>query len=140
LADGGTIVSTSLVKLAMVSTLSALAAAPVVPASAGECGRTVAEQLSGPTLNGMVPEGQAIADESQFLCGGSTVLTVQVKNVNLPDDTVLDVSLDFRPVGTITLSGKGGVLSADLGRFAVSNDEVRVSHDGKVVLIGAFFR
>jgi hypothetical protein len=33
-----------------------------------------------------------------------------------------------------------GILAADLGHFAVSNDEVRVLHDGGVILIGPFFK
>jgi hypothetical protein len=100
----------------------------------------VTEQLSGPAINGVVPEGRAIADEKQFPCGGSTILTVQVKKVNLPDGTVLDVSLDFTPIGTITLSRQEGTMTADLGHFAVSNDEVRVANNGTVILIGPFFR
>jgi hypothetical protein len=30
------------------------------------------ETLSGAAIGGMVPEGQALADESQFAAGGST--------------------------------------------------------------------
>jgi len=115
-----------------------LIATTIAPASAG--GTKLVEQLSGPAIAGVVPEGQAVADESQFARGGSTILTVDVKGVNLPDGTVLDVSLDFRPVGTITLRGRGGALAADLGHFGVSNDEVRVSANGNTILIGAFFR
>jgi hypothetical protein len=128
---------------AIISLLVALlAVAPVAPASAGGgCnGPTVVEQLSGSAFNGVVPEGRATADESQFPCGGSTILTVQVKNINLPDGTVVNVSLDFTPIGNITLSRLGGTLVTDLGHFAVSNDEVRVAHNGQVILIGPFFR
>ena len=127
-------------QLAVVSALLALIAAPVAPAAAGGCGPTVVEQLSGTAFNGVVPQGRATADESQFLCGGDTILTVQVTNINLPDGTVVDVSLDFTPIGTITLSQRGGTLTANLGHFAVSNDEVRVSYDGQVIVIGPFFR
>ena len=108
--------------------------------SGGCSGPTVTEQLSGPALNGVVPEGRAQADESQYLCGGSTILTVQVKNVNLPDGTVLSVSLDFTHIGTITLSRQEGTMTANLGHFAVSNDEVRVANAGTVILIGPFFK
>jgi hypothetical protein len=45
---------------------------------------------------------------------------VQVKKVNLPDGTAVDVSFDFRPIGRITLSRTEGTLTADLGHFAVS--------------------
>ena len=133
-----------------VSAALALVAAPLVARADqggaggggfGGCGGpTVVEQLTGPTLNGVVPGGQATADESQFLCGGSTILTVDIRNVNLPDGTVLNVSLDFLPIGTITLSGGSGALTVSLGHFAVSNDEVRVVYGGVVILIGPFFR
>ncbi len=108
--------------------------------TAGGCGTTVKEILSGPAINGVVPEGEARADESRFLCGGNTILTVQVKKVNLPDGTVLGVSLDFFPLGTITLSRGEGTLVTNLGHFAVSNDEVRVTNNGTTILIGPFFR
>jgi hypothetical protein len=126
--------------IAASSAVLALVAIPIAPAYAGGCGTTVVEQLGGPEIAGIVPEGRATADESQLLCGGSTVLTVEVKNVNVPDGTVLEVSLDFTPLGTITISGMGGAAAFDLGRFAVSNDEVRVSSGGSVLLVGAFFR
>jgi hypothetical protein len=65
---------------------------------------------------------------------------VQVKKVNLPDGTAVDVSFDFRPIGRITLSRTEGTLTADLGHFAVFNDEVRISYAGRVILIGPFFK
>jgi len=103
-------------------------------------GGTVKETLSGPAINGVTPEGEALADQSRFASGGSTILTVRVKNINLPDGTVLPVSLDFTPIGSMTLSRGEGIMRADLGHFAVSNDEVRVHHEGSVILIGPFFR
>ena len=103
-------------------------------------GGTVSEALSGPAIGSVVPEGQAQADESQFASGGSTILTVAVKKVNLPDGTVLGVSLDFSPVGLITLNRGEGTLSTDLGHFGVSNDQVRVTSGGTTILSGAFFK
>jgi hypothetical protein len=139
--------STEFGRISAVSAALALAVAPVVTraahgtgTTAGCGGRVVVEQLSGPTLNGVVPDGQATADESQFLCGGSTLLTVDVRNVNLPDGTILNVSLDFLPIGTIALSSGAGSLTVNLGHFAVSNDEVKVFYAGALVLIGPFFR
>jgi hypothetical protein len=115
--------------------------APTAPLASGGCsGPTVKEQLSGPAIGGVVPEGEARADESQFPCGGNTILTVRVKNVNYPDGTVLRVTLDFQPFGNITLSKREGVMTANLGHFAVSNDEVRVYKDTTQILIGPFFR
>ena len=127
-------------RIALLGVVFAAVGAPTLAAAAGGCGPVVVEQLTGPTFNGVVPSGRATADESQFLCGGSTVLTVEVKDVNLPDGTVLQVALDFLPVGTITLSRMAGAVAADLGHFAVSNDMVRVIHQGNVILIGPFFR
>ena len=51
--------------------------------------------------------------------GGSTTLTVQLKNVNLPDGTVVQVTFDFKPVGAITLSHGEGTLATSLGHFGV---------------------
>jgi len=91
---------------------------------ASSTGGTVKETLTGPAIGGVVPEGQALADQSQYLTGGSTTLTVQVKNVKLADGTVLPVSLDFTNVGSI----------------AVSRDQVRVLNNGATILSGGFFQ
>jgi hypothetical protein len=100
------------------------------PPSPSGCqtGGTLKESLSGATLNGKTPSGQATADESKFSgCGGFSLLSVQVKDVNLPDGTVLWVTLDFKPVGMITLRGGSGTMPTDnMGRFGVSRDQVRV--------------
>lgn len=108
--------------------------------SSSASGGTVKEVLTGPGINGVVPEGIATADQSQFLAGGSTILTVQVKKVNLRDGTVLGVTLDFTPVGSITLSGGQGTMTANLGHFAVSRDQVRVKNADAVILSGGFFQ
>jgi hypothetical protein len=108
--------------------------------SSSGVGGTVKEVLTGSAINGVVPEGLATADQSAFSSGGSTILTVQVKKVNLRDGTVLGVSLDFTPIGSITLSGGQGSMTANLGHFAVSRDQVRVSDGNTVILIGGFFR
>lgn len=93
-----------------------------------QTGGTRKEALSGPTFNGKRPRGEAQADESQFSgCGGFSLLTVKVSNVNLPDGTVLWVTLDFKPVGTITLRGGSGTMPTyNMGRFGVSRDQIRV--------------
>ena len=110
------------------------------PAAAGGCGPTVKLALSGPAYNGVVPEGQAQADESQYFCGGNTIMTVQVKNVNLPDGTVLNVSLDYTPEGTITLSRHEGTLRVNLGHFAVGHDSVSITYGGTTILSGWNFQ
>jgi Putative Ig domain/Abnormal spindle-like microcephaly-assoc'd, ASPM-SPD-2-Hydin len=112
-----------------------------------QTGGTLREALSGPAFNGRTPSGQAKADESQFSgCGGFSILSVQVKNVNLPDGTQLWVTLDFGPVGTITLRGGSGTMpSYNMGRFGVSRDQIRVNSalpdvsTAQQILIGGSF-
>jgi hypothetical protein len=72
-------------------------------------GSTIAT-LAGPAISGQSASGQAIGDQSQLTaCGGSTVITASVKNVNLPNGTVLWVTLGGGEViGRITLSGGAG--------------------------------
>src|SRR3954468_22743739 len=112
-----------------------------------QTGGGLKEPLSGPSFNGRTPSGQATADETQFSgCGGFSLLSVQVKDVNLPDGTVLWVTLDFGPVGTITLrAGSGTMPTYNMGRFGVSNDDVRVygalpdvSTSQQILIGGAF--
>lgn len=124
---------------------------PPPPPSPPGCqtGGTLTELLSGSAINGVTPTGRADADESQFTtCGGFTILNVRVDKVNLPNGTVLWVSLDFMPVGTITLSGGTGSMAPyNLGRFGVGFDQVRVVdhppprvNGEPTVLIGGSFR
>jgi hypothetical protein len=122
---------------------------PPPPTPSGcQTGGTLRESLSGPTFNGKTPSGQATADETRFSgCGGFSLLTATVKNVNLPDGTVLWVTLDFMPVGTITLrGGSGSMPTYNLGQFGVSRDAVRVYSalpdvaTSKQILIGGAFR
>jgi Putative Ig domain len=102
---------------------------PPPPSPSGcQTGGVLKEPLSGPPFNGKTPSGQATADETKFSgCGGFSLLSVQVKDVNLPDGTQLWVTLDFGAVGTITLRGGSGTMPTyNMGRFGVSNDDVRV--------------
>ena len=130
-------------------TFSLTPTSPPPPSPSGcQTGGTLKEQLSGSTLNGKTPSGVAVADETRFSgCGGFSLLSVQVKNVNLRDGSVLWVTLDFMPVGTITLRGGSGTMPTyNLGRFGVSNDDVRVYSalpdvaGAQEILIGGFFR
>jgi hypothetical protein len=93
-----------------------------------QTGGTLREPLSGSAFNGKTPSGQATADETKFSgCGGFSLLSVQVQNVNLPDGTQLWVTLDFGAVGTITLRGGSGTMATyNMGRFGVSRDQIRV--------------
>jgi hypothetical protein len=122
---------------------------PPPPTPSGcQTGGTLREALSGSAFGGKTPSGQAVADETRFSgCGGFSLLSVQVKNVALPDGTVLWVTLDFGPVGTITLRGGSGTMATDnLGRFGVSNDDIRVYSalpdvsTSTQILIGGAFR
>jgi hypothetical protein len=85
-------------------------------------------QLSGPAIGGKTPSGQASANETQFSgCGGFSTLSVTVKNINLPNGTVLWVTLDGKPVGEITLNnGSGAMPTYNMGDFAVRRDRVSV--------------
>jgi hypothetical protein len=87
---------------------------PLTPAQQG-CqhapGSTTAA-LSGPAIAGQTPSGQGVGDQSQLTsCGGFTVIRASVKNVNLPNGTVLWVTLGGEPIGTITLSNGGGTMA-----------------------------
>jgi len=122
---------------------------PPPPSPAGcQTGGVLKESLSGPALNGKTPSGQATADETRFSgCGGFSLLSAQVKNVNLPDGTRLWVTLDFNPVGTVTVRGGSGTMATyNMGRFGVSNDDVRVYSalpdvsGSQQILIGGAFR
>ena len=102
---------------------------PPAPSPPGcQTGRKLKEALSGPSFNGRTPSGTANADETKFSgCGGFSILSVSVSNVNLPDGSQLWVTLDFNPVGVVTLSHQSGTMPTDnLGRFGVSRDQIRV--------------
>jgi hypothetical protein len=66
--------------------------------------------LSGPAIGGVTPSGKGFGDQSKLTaCGGYVTLTALVKNVNLPDGTVLYVTVG-RVVGIIRLSGGTGTM------------------------------
>jgi Putative Ig domain/Abnormal spindle-like microcephaly-assoc'd, ASPM-SPD-2-Hydin len=122
---------------------------PPPPTPSGcQTGGVLRETLSGSPFNGKTPSGQASADETKFSgCGGFSLLSAQVKDVNLPDGSVLWVTLDFQAVGTITLRGGSGTMRTyNMGRFGVSNDDVRVYSalpdvtSSRQILIGGAFR
>ncbi len=133
------VVAGLVIAIAAAIALMVLVAGAAPPASAGGCGSTVKSALSGAAINGVTPEGEAVADQSQYLCGGDTILTVQVEDVNLPDGTVLGVSLSFKPLGNITLSRGEGELTVNLGSYAVTRDEVRVNNGDTTILAGRNF-
>jgi hypothetical protein len=122
---------------------------PPGPTPSGcQTGPKARENLTGPAINGKTPTGTATADMTKFSgCGGFSILTASVFNVALPDGRQLWVTLDFGPVGTITLKGGSGAMKAyNLGDFGVSRDQIRVYDnlpDGPTfnqILIGGAFR
>ena len=113
-----------------------------------QTGGRLKEPLNGSTLNGQTPTGTALANETQFSgCGGFSTLSVSVSKTNLPNGTQLWVTLDFNPVGVITLSrGSGTMPTYNMGQFGVSRDAVRVYSSlpdmspFQEILIGGSFR
>jgi hypothetical protein len=131
------------------ATFSLTVTDPPPPTPSGcQKGSVLRESLTGSPFNGRTPSGQATADETRFSgCGGFSLLSVSVKNVNLPDGAQLWVTLDFGPVGTITLRGGSGTMPTyNLGRFGVSRDQIRVYGalpdvpGAQQILIGGSFR
>lgn len=129
-------------------TFSLTVTGPPVPTPPGcQTGGKLRENLSGPAFHGQAPAGRATSDETQFSgCGGFSILGVQVSKVNLPDGTRLWVTLDFKPVGTITLhAGSGTMAPYNMGDSGVSRDQVRVFSSlpdvgtPQQILIGGFF-
>jgi hypothetical protein len=73
-------------------------------------GQTTAK-LTGPAIAGKIPGGQGIGDQSQLTaCGGFTIIRASVKNVNLPNGTVLWVTLGGEPIGRLTISNGAGTM------------------------------
>jgi hypothetical protein len=87
---------------------------PVPPAGDRRCQKAPGEGsalTATGAIGGVNPSGSAPIDVSHFTaCGGYYVITASVRNVNLPDGTVLWVGLSGRPIGTITLSGGAGAI------------------------------
>ena len=74
-------------------------------------GSTVAN-LTGAAIGGRTPSGQGLGDQSQLTaCGGFTVIHASVQGVNLPNGTVLWVTLGGEPIGRIILSGGSGTMA-----------------------------
>ena len=96
-----------LILLALMGTIVAVGASPALAIFP-----QLTTSLSGPTIDGVAPTGDAKVDQSK-LPAQPLALDVRVKNVNLPEGTVLSVVLTdcgASPVGTITLSRQEGQL------------------------------
>ena len=102
--------------------------------------------LTGAAIAGKTPSGTAIGDQSKLTaCGGFVTIHVTVKNVNLPNGTVLWVTMG-QPIGTITITNGAGtmapyVLNSDLRKKSIG--VFRAPPQGNVVqtpvLAGPFF-
>jgi hypothetical protein len=91
-----------------------LTVSPVPPAGDPSCQKAPSEDSSltaTGTINGVKPSGSAPIDVSHFTaCGGYYVINASVKDVNLPDGTVVWVVLSGQPIGTIALvRGAGSI-------------------------------
>lgn len=90
--------------------------------------------LSGPAINGQVPQGKATVDQSG-LPSFPAQLKVRVQGVNLPAGTSLHVILGRMFVGTITLAFGEGSLHTAL-QFQVGRlDPIFVVTDGGNVIL-----
>jgi hypothetical protein len=66
--------------------------------------------LAGAAINGLVPKGEA---ETKTFTDGNRKLEVDVSNINLPDGTILNVSVDGARVGTLRLAVMMGELELE---------------------------
>src|SRR4051794_30788597 len=100
--------------------------------------------LSGPAIGGKTPSGQGLGDQSKLTaCGGFVTITASVKDVNLPNGTVLYVTVG-RVVGTITLSNGAGsmkpfILNSDLRKKSMAIYRQPPQAGATPILSGAFF-
>ena len=135
----------------------AMASVLVIPATTGAGvaragGATTEARLSGPAIGGVVPEGRARADARVTNGSFDTTLVVEVKNVNLPDGTLLGVSIGSglgRPgdpcgtqTGTFTLNRMQGTLTKDLGNFFPRGTSICVGYPvgpGETTILGGKF-
>jgi hypothetical protein len=83
--------------------------------------------LSGPAIAGKTPSGHAVGDQSKLTaCGGYVTIDVSVKNVNVPNGTVLWVTMSGGPpIGTITIDNGAAtmrpfVLASDLRKKGIA--------------------
>ncbi len=113
---------------------------PAAPPKGCQQGSTVRESLFGPAIGGKTPQGLAQEDESQLnACGGFGVLTASVTNVNLPDGTMLLVTLDGGGVGVITLSRGAGSMRPFVLESGLRFDHVTVLNGRTTILSGGSF-
>ena len=80
-----------------------------------------------PRSGGKAPSGQASIDTSKFTaCGGFYTINVSVKNVNLPNGTVLWVTLSGRPLGEIALANGAGSIRPFVFAGALRKEAIQI--------------
>jgi hypothetical protein len=87
--------------------------------------------LSGPAINGLVPQGKATINQPSL----PGTLTTEVQNVNLPDGTVLKVRVNFYVAGTLTIAGHGGRMTASIP-FQVRTGPFEILNGDTVIMTG----
>ena len=95
---------------------------------------SVTAPLVGPSIGGVIPSGQGLGDQSQLTaCGGYTKITAQVKNVNLPDGSVLWVALSGGgTIGRITLSNHSATMPAFITTASLRQQSLLIYRDPPV--------
>ncbi|HEV7684747.1 MAG TPA: DUF4214 domain-containing protein [Pyrinomonadaceae bacterium] len=97
--------------------------------------------LAGAAINGLIPRGEA---EAKTFVNGNRKFEVHVTNVNLPDNTVLAVSVDGAQAGSLRLVGLRGefeVETEDGESVPPVNSRTRVvvsSAAGDTIVAGSF--
>jgi hypothetical protein len=103
---------------------------PVPPPGDTRCQKapsSVTEPLTGAAIGGVTPSGSAVGDESKLTaCGGFTILHVSVRNVNLPNGTVLWVYHEGLVGQIILSSGAGSMRPFNLGGIGLRFDPISV--------------
>jgi hypothetical protein len=89
--------------------------------------------LSGAPINNVTPSGKAVIDQPNL----PGQLTCEVKDVNLPDGTVLVVRVNFYVAGTLTLSRQQAKTQASIP-FQVGPGPFEILQGDKVIMTGRF--
>ena len=125
------------VTLAMILTLSAFSVqvrqvyavvAPPLPI------RVLTALMSGPAIEGVVPTAKANFQAAQ----GATSLAVGASNLNLPDFTVLTVSLDGTDVLQLTVIGGQAAQILSPSPVVHVGELITISAGGSIILSGTF--
>ena len=94
--------------------------------------------LIGPPINGITPTGKANVDQTHLQQGDPGTITLEVKNVNLPDNTQLDIRIAFAHIATVTVVNGQGKVQATLPKvaFVFGPDELEVKLGLTDIMVG----